>query len=150
MTESSSQTSPQDDVAQAVDDLSRGTRELVRNEISLAQREMLAKARQSAPAFLLAGAAAVSGSFALASCYRLSHRLLEKRLPPASAAFIAVLAYGGAAAACGVYAARRIRELPPPFPSDTVRHASRSVSQAAESRLYRTAMGTRGRQVHNL
>lgn len=104
----------------------------MRHEVTAAQREMLAKARKSAPALALATASATFGLLAAASAYRLSLRVLEQRLPPAAAALIATLGYGAAAAGAGVVAARQIRQLPPLFPTGTVRQASESVAGAAD------------------
>jgi hypothetical protein len=124
---------PQAGIADALGDLSEQTRILVRHEIDAAQREMWEKAKQSAPAFALVAGAGVLGLFAAASSYRLSLRLLEKALPPAVAAFAATAGYGAGAACMGVLAARRIRELPPPFPAETAKRTGRAVAEAAES-----------------
>ena len=77
--------SPQAGIAEALGDLSEQTRILVRREIDAAQREMWEKAKESAPALALLGAAGTLGLLAAASAYRLTLRLLERRLSPASA-----------------------------------------------------------------
>lgn len=124
---------PQAGIADALGDLSEQTRILVRHEIDAAQREMWEKAKQGAPAFALVAGAGVLGLFTAASCYRLTLRLLEKALPPAAAAFAATAGYGAGAACMAVLAARRIRELPPPFPAETAKRTGRAVAEAAEN-----------------
>jgi hypothetical protein len=76
---------------------------------------------------------AASGAFGLmatASAYRLSLRLLEKRLPRASAALIAVIGYGAVAAGTGLLAAQRLRDAPPPLPTQTARATSEAIAEA--------------------
>jgi hypothetical protein len=121
---------PQTGIAEALGDLSEQTRILVRHEIDAAQREMWEKAKDSAPAFALVATAGALGLFAAASSYRLSLRLLEKRLPPSAAAFAATVGYGAGAAWTAVLAARRIRGLPPPFPAETAKRAGKAVAEA--------------------
>jgi hypothetical protein len=130
MTESNE--SPQAGVAGALHDLSEQTRILVRHEVEAAQREMLGKAKASVPALALAALAGALGLAAAASSYRYSLRLLETRLPPAAAALTATLGYGAGAAAAAVLAARRLRELPPLFPSETARQAGSAITVAAD------------------
>jgi hypothetical protein len=122
---------PQAGIAEALGDLSDQTRVLVRHEVEAAQREMLEKAKASAPALALLVAAGALGLLAAASSYRLSLRLLETRLSPPAAALAATLGYGGAAACVAVLAAREMRELPPLFPAATARQAREAVTEAA-------------------
>ncbi|HYZ52420.1 MAG TPA: phage holin family protein [Streptosporangiaceae bacterium] len=122
---------PQAGIAEAVSDLTQQTRNLVRREMEAAQREMWQKAKDSAPAFALVVAAGALGLLAVASSYRLSIRLLEKRLSPAAAAFTATIGYGAGAAGTAMLAARRIRDLPPLFPTETARQAGKALSDAA-------------------
>lgn len=112
---------PQEGVAEALDDLGQQTRHLVRAEVQAARQEMWDRARQSAPTLALGGAAAVLGLCAGASSYRLSLRILERLTSPGAAAFLATAGYGAAAAWAGLGAARRLRELPVPLPVDTAR-----------------------------
>jgi hypothetical protein len=99
--------------------LSDNSRALVRHEITAAQREMRDKAKDALPAAGLVGAAAFFGVLSAAASFRLSIRLLEKGLPPATAAFVATAVYGAAADAAGVAGAKRLRELPPLLPAET-------------------------------
>lgn len=123
--------SPQAGIAEALGDLSEQTRILVRREIDTAQREMWEKAKESAPALALLGAAGALGLLASASAYRLTLRLLEKQLSPASAAFAAAVFYGAGAAGAAVAGGRRLRELPSPFPAETARQAGKTLTAAA-------------------
>lgn len=122
---------PQEGVAEALGDLSEQTRILVRREIGAAQQEMWQKAKDSAPAFALAAAAGTLAIFAVASSYRLSLRLLETRLSPTAAAFTATLGYAAGAVCMAAPAARKIRELPSPFPTETARQTGQALADAA-------------------
>jgi hypothetical protein len=122
---------PQAGIADALSDLTEQTRILVRREVESAQREMLGKARASAPVAGLLAATGLLGLLASASAYRLGLRLLEKVLPPAVAALVATVGYGGAAGATAVVAARKMRELPSPFPTETVKDAGAAVAETA-------------------
>ena len=121
---------PQAGLAEALHDLSDQTRVLVRHETDAALREMWEKAKQAGPPAGLLVASGILGLLAAASSYRLSLRLLEKRLPPASAALAATLGYGTAAACAALLGARAIRNLPPPIPAQTMQEASTAVADA--------------------
>jgi hypothetical protein len=118
-------------IADALQELSENSRVLVRHEIDAAQREMWAKAKDSAPAFGLVGAAGFLGLFAAAAAYRLSVEMLEKLVPPAPAALIAAAVYGGGAAYTSVLAVRRLHELPSLLPARTARHGRETVADTA-------------------
>ena len=117
-------------VADALRDLSDNSRALVRHEITAAQREMWDKAKDALPAAGLLGAAAFFGVLSAAASFRLSIRLLEKGLPPATAAFVATAAYGAAAGAAGIAGAKRLRELPPLLPTETARESVKTAADA--------------------
>jgi hypothetical protein len=123
---------PQAGVAGALQDLTDQTRVLVRQEVDSALREMRDKAIQGGPAGALLMTSGLCGLCAAASAYRFSLRLLEKRLPPATAALTATIGYGAAAAGAGVLAVRWLREAPLPLPTETVRETGQSVAGAAE------------------
>jgi hypothetical protein len=120
-------------MADAVRSLSDNTSALVRHEIAAAQREMLAKARQALPALGLLGAAAFFGVLSAAATYRLSIRLLEKGLPPATAAFTAAAGYGAAAGAAGVIGLQRLRASQPLVPAEAARETAGAVADAARA-----------------
>jgi hypothetical protein len=119
-------------VADALQDLSENSRALVRHEIASAQREMLGKAKQALPALGLLGAAALFGTLSAAASFRLSIRLLEKRLPPATAAFVAAAGYGAAAGAAAATGLQRLRAVQPLFPAKTARDTAKTVADATE------------------
>jgi len=79
----------------------------------------------------LLAASGTLGLLATASAYRLSLRLLEKRLAKTSAALIAAVGYGAAAAGAGLLAAQRLRDAPPPLPTKTARTTSEAMADAA-------------------
>lgn len=121
----------QEGMAEALHTLTDETQQLARREMTTALREMWAKAKASGPALGLLAASACCGLFAAASGYRLSLRLLERRLPPASAALVATLGYGAAAAGAATVAMQRLRQAPLPIPSGTARQAGQAVTAAA-------------------
>jgi len=65
---------------------------------------------------------------AQAGVYRLSIRLLEKSLPPATAAFTAAAGYGAAAGVAGAYGMKQLRTVQPLFPAETARETVRTVA----------------------
>ena len=132
MTESKTETSraPQEGIAEALHDLSDHTAALARREVNSALREMWDKARQGGPAAALLAASGVLALFATVSAYRLSLRLLEKRLSPAAAAFVATGGYGAAAVAAGVLGYTRLRRAPLPLPTETARETAGAVAEA--------------------
>jgi hypothetical protein len=132
MTDQTQQT-PQAGIAGALHDLSEQSQALARHEIGAAVQEVWQKAKQEAPAVALLAAAGVLGLFAAASSFRLSLRLLERRLSPAAAAFVATAGYGAGAVSAGVIGVRRIRQLPAPVPSETARQASDALADAAQT-----------------
>lgn len=141
MTETSQ--APQQGIAEALHDLSDHTAALARREARAALRETWQKARQAGPAGALLAAAAIMALFATASAYRLSLRLLEKRLSPAAAALAAAGGLrdrGGrgwrtrvreAAEGLAAAAARDARETPARWPKQTAGHNGSSHEPAS-------------------
>jgi Putative Actinobacterial Holin-X, holin superfamily III len=123
----------QQGVADAARGLSDNTRDLIRHEIAAAQRETLDKVRDALPAIGLLGAAGLFGVLSAAASYRLSVRLLEKSLPPATAALVAAAGYGVAAGAAGTIAVQRLRPSTPLVPEETVRRTVATVTGTAKA-----------------
>jgi uncharacterized protein (DUF1684 family) len=121
---------PQEGIAEALHDLSGHTAALARREARAALREAWGKVRQGGPAGALLAAAGVLALFAASSSYRLSLRLLEKRLSPAAAALAAAGGYGTAAAAAGVLGYARLRKVPLPLPTETALETAGAVAEA--------------------
>ncbi len=121
---------PQEGIAEALHDLSDHTATLARREARAALRETWGKIRQGGPAVGLLAAAGLLGLFATASAYRLSLRLLEKRLSPAAAALAAAGGYGAAASAAGALGYARLRKAPLPLPTETARQTAGAVAEA--------------------
>lgn len=115
------QQSPQAGIGEAFGQLSEQTAILVRREIDAARQEMWAKGKRSAPALALLAGSGVAGVLALASSYRFSLRLLERRLSPATAALVGTAMYGGASAYAALVGVRQLRDAPMPLPTDTIR-----------------------------
>ena len=122
---------PQAGIADALGDLSEQTRLLVRQEIDAAQRELWTKVKSSAPAATLVATAGLFAVLATASSYRYSLRLLEKRLPPATAALVAAGVYSSGAVGAAAAALPRLRQLPAPFPTDTAQETAALVAESA-------------------
>jgi hypothetical protein len=120
---------PESGIAETLHDLSDQTRVLVRREVNSAMREMWQKAKPSGPAIGLLAASSALAVFAAASSYRLSLRLLEKRLSPAAAATAATLGYGAAAAGAGVLGVRLLQRAPLPLPTETAQEAKQAVTE---------------------
>jgi hypothetical protein len=121
---------PQEGIAEALHDLSDHTAALARREVRSAAREMWSRARQGGPAAALLAASGVLVLAAAASAYRLSLRLLERRLSPAGAAFAAVAVYGTAAGVAGALGYARLREMPLPLPVSTAGEAASAAAAA--------------------
>lgn len=130
MTETENSRTPQEGIAEALHDLSDHTAALARREVDSALRETWNKARQSGPPAALLAASGVLALFATVSAYRLSLRLLEKRLSPAAAALAATSGYGAAAAVAGVLGYTRLRQAPLPLPAETARETAGAVAEA--------------------
>ncbi|MFI0367798.1 phage holin family protein [Actinomadura sp. 1N219] len=94
---------------------------LVRRVVDAAQEEMLEKARQRVPALRLGAVAGAFGVLATAATYRMNVLLLERKLPPELASFVAAAVYGGGAGAAAMAASRRWKGLPSPLPTETAR-----------------------------
>ncbi|TMR03128.1 hypothetical protein ETD83_11105 [Actinomadura soli] len=94
---------------------------LVRRVADAAQEEMLDKARRRIPALRLGAVAGAFGVMATAAVYRMNVLLLEKKLPPELASFVAAAVYGGGAGAAAMAASRRWKGHPAPLPTETAR-----------------------------
>jgi hypothetical protein len=129
MSETSEQA--QEGVAGAVRGLSDNTRALVRHEIVAVQKEALGKVRQAWPAAGLLGAAAFFGVLTAAASFRLSIRLLEKSLSPATAALTATAGYAVAAGAAGAMGIQQLRAAPSVLPAETVKAAAAKAKTTA-------------------
>ncbi len=104
-----------------VDDSLEQNLMLARRVVDAAQQEMLDKMRQRVPALRLGAVAGALGMLATAATYRMNVLLLERKLPPELASFVAAAVYGGGAGAAAMAASRRWRGLPAPLPTDTAR-----------------------------
>jgi hypothetical protein len=129
MSETSEQA--QEGVASAVRGLSDNTRALVRHEIVAVQKEALGRVRQAWPAAGLLGAAGLFGVLTAAASFRLSIRLLEKSLSPATAALTATAGYAVAAGAAGAMGIQQLRAAPSVLPAETVKAATAKAKTTA-------------------
>ena len=119
-------------VARAVTELTDETAGLMRRELDSAKREMLTKAAANTPALALVGLAALLSVLSVASTHRWVLRLLEKRLPPATAALVAALGFGTGAGAAAVVGAGWLRKAPSPLPTETARDAAEAAVDIRE------------------
>jgi hypothetical protein len=125
---------PQEGFADALGGLSEQTRILVRHEIDAAQQEIWSKAKAAAPAAALLAATGVLSLFAVAALYRFSLRLLETKLPNATAALLAASGYGAATACAAAASVRALRKLPAPLPTETARQTGAGIAEATSDR----------------
>lgn len=77
-----------------VDDSLEQNLMLARRVVDAAQQEMLDKMRQRVPALRLGAVAGALGMLATAATYRMNVLLLERKLPPELASFVAAAVYG--------------------------------------------------------
>jgi hypothetical protein len=103
---------------------------LARRVVEAAQQEMIDKARQRVPALRLGAVAGAFGLLATAATYRMNVLLLERKLPPELASFVAAAVYGGGAGAAAVAASRRWKGLPAPLPTETARQVVEILSDS--------------------
>jgi hypothetical protein len=101
---------------------------LVRQVIDAAQQEMIMKARKRVPALRFGALAGALGMMATAASYRMNVQLLERKLPPELASFVAALAYGGGAGAAAMAASRKWKGLPAPLPTETARQVAEIIT----------------------
>ncbi|GAA0238127.1 hypothetical protein GCM10009527_038350 [Actinomadura nitritigenes] len=103
---------------------------LVRQVIDAAQQEMVTKARKRVPALRFGALAGALGVMATAASYRMNVQLLERKLPPELASFVAALAYGGGAGAAAMAASRKWKGLPAPLPTETARQVAEIITDS--------------------
>ncbi len=125
------QPTPEEELAGAIGELSQQTRNLVRREINVARLEMVEGIKQDAPVLAQFETAALFGVLALGSAYRLSLRILERRLSPGGAALAATVGYGGLSLGLALAAWSRRDQLQQLIPSRTVRATVEGAKQAA-------------------
>jgi hypothetical protein len=116
--------------AKVADDPVEQNLALVRQVIDAAHQEMLTKARKRVPALRFGALAGTLGVLATAASYRMNVQLLERKLPPELASFVAALAYGGGAGAAAMAASRKWRGLPAPLPTETARQVAEIITDA--------------------
>jgi hypothetical protein len=131
MSPSKTQT-PEAGIAEAFSDLSEQTAALVRRELHAARDETWAKAKAAAPGVALLAGSAALGLLAAASGYRLSLRLAEKMVSPATAALLATVVYGAGAGVAASAGIARLRSVEPPVPTQTAAAAGATLREAAQ------------------
>lgn len=124
---------PGQNTADLLQALSADVGALVRQEFARAQQELAAKGKQAGTAGALLGGAAVLGALAVGSSSAVLVRLLEKRLSPTTAAFLATVLYGGGAAALGAAGLAEFRRALPLVPEATVAGIRSDVRVATEA-----------------
>jgi hypothetical protein len=105
-------------------------RELLQQELRTAQEELAGKARVASEGVLLLGVAVVLGALAAGASTVMIMRMLEKVLPPTTAATIATVIFAAAAgvlATVGLAEVRRALPLVPERALDELREEIREV-----------------------
>ena len=110
--------------------VSEDVRRLLRQELRLAQTELWEKGRHAGKGAAALGAAGAFGALATAGSVVFTLRVLDRFLPPKTAAFVLTSGYGAAAAALGVWGYARIREAMPLYPEEAVESVHDDVQQA--------------------
>jgi hypothetical protein len=104
---------------------------LVREELRAAQAELTAKARRAGRGGALLAGAGVLGALAAGSSAALLLRVLDRVLPPRTAAGVMTLLYAGGAAALGAAGVAELRRAMPLVPEDTITSLREDVQAAA-------------------
>jgi hypothetical protein len=123
------QSTPGNSTADLLQTLSADLTALVRQELRRAQDELTAKAKQAGKGGALLGGAAVLGTMALGTTAALVLRVLERRLPPGTSAFLATALFAGGA---GALAAMGLQELREANPGNAVANLRQDVRAATD------------------
>ncbi|MEZ0163332.1 phage holin family protein [Kineococcus sp. LSe6-4] len=115
MTESTHRTT-----GELVDELTSDTAALVRAEVRRGQQELWSKAREASRAAALLGGGAVLGALAAGTSAAAVVRLLDRFLPPTTAAVTGTLVFAGTAAALVSAGTAELRRVGPLWPEETV------------------------------
>ncbi len=119
-------------MADALGRLSEETGVLVRRELEQARAEVWSKLKAAAPGLGLLAVGGALGVAAGASGYRVALRVLEKPLPPLSAAVVAMVGFAGGSVVAITTGLQRLKESPLPVPSETVGEGAEAMREAAE------------------
>ena len=113
-----------------VKQLTQQTSTLVRQEVDLAKAELSQKAKAGGAAAGMFGGAAFAGLLAAGTFTAFLILVLAEAMPAWVAALVITLVYAGAAAALVTQGRKRVKEMAPPVPEQTIETVKEDVEWA--------------------
>ncbi len=115
-----SSTQHRQNTGEALRNVTEAVSGLVREEVRRGEAEMKEKVRLGSRGVVLLGVTGVLGVAAAGTSTVLFVRILDRFLPPRTAAFAATLLLGGAAAGCGWLGYQELKPALPLLPTETI------------------------------
>lgn len=126
---------PGSNTADLLQSISADLSVLIRQELRQAQQELTAKARQAGKGGALLAGAGLLGMLTVGTSAVLVVRMLDRWLPPRTAAAVATGLYGAGAGLMAVQGAVRLRRALPVVPEGTVASLRQDVRAAQDTNV---------------